>query len=289
MKKRFLLIALMVLTILLCGCQYKKNQTYIVSSSNSTIQLQPELSWGTNRYYKKLMMGDKSIEFMGVEYTGHYSHSKDSIRYSSTIDYYETDSKDSVIVFGLRSDNGKFAYISFKNKTFYSEQKQLDDIVNSQDYAIEMSKELANQFLTDPESYELIIDDPQVMSYMEIYQINFIRRIGEYLSSDRMQVQISSKGTLCSVFVGDIGDYKDFIPSKVEKSDIHLIVESKIRKSLGNLDLKEIIVENDEMVKLPSGEYCVFSSVRVEYSEKDKNGATIDFADGITTVTVIDK
>ncbi len=292
MKRKISLILLVIALFLsLFSCGYITNKSYIVSTSNGLENVRPEMDWGTKTGYKKLFVGPKTVTFLDNEYYGKYQNSSDSIRFSSTIDYFETESKTSRVIFGVRSDNGKLAYISFKNPDFFTEQRNLEDLDNALDYATNLSKDIIGKIVSDPDAYEMIIENPYEMSYMDIFHIVFVKKYGGYISSDKISFEVTSRGTLCCVTIGDIGAYDSNLINRTDDKIIEENVEKKIEEIFRNksneYSVQNITVKEKELVKLPDGKTGVLSHVEVEM--KSVNDTTDDhtFKGAIAIVTII--
>lgn len=292
MKRNISIIGLVVALVLsLFSCGYGTNKSYIISASNEQISVQSEIDWGTKSNYKKLMIGPTEVKFLENDYYGKYQYSSDSIRFSSTIDYYKTDSKTSWVTFGVRSDNGKLAYISFKNTDFLSKQRQLDDLDNALEYALKMSKDIVSNIVIDPESYEIIVEESFIMSYMEVFHIVFAKRFSGYISSDQISFEITSKGSLCSVYIGDIGAYDIESTNKIDDESINQSIEKRIEELFKNyLDtysIQNVSIKKKELIKLPNGNTGVLSTTEVEMKSANNNADEHSYTESIAIVTVV--
>ena len=292
MKRNISIIGLVVALVLsLFSCGYGTNKSYIISASNEQISVQSEIDWGTKSNYKKLMIGPTEVKFLENDYYGKYQYSSDSIRFSSTIDYYKTDSNTSWVTFGVRSDNGKLAYISFKNTDFLSKQRQLDDLDNALEYALKMSKDIVSNIVIDPESYEIIVEESFIMNYMEVFHIVFAKRFSGYISSDQISFEITSKGSLCSVYIGDIGAYDIESTNKIDDESINQSIEKRIEELFKNyLDtysIQNVSIKKKELIKLPNGNTGVLSTTEVEMKSANNNADEHSYTESIAIVTVV--
>ena len=294
MKKYILFILALLLTISFISCDTKNYEPYtslISDSVNDEYSVDSEIDYWTGIYFEKEDMEDKTCLVFGNSYTGSYSKSIVDKMNSYTTDIYVDDNN---IEFGLRSDTGELAYINLMNSDFFDTQPYLPEVDAPNDTAISLATEIASGYVDNIEDYTQISDEP-VTRYKQrdgktyqitYYIVTFAKKINGYFSSDYIAVKVTSKGTLASIMMGDIGAFDDttlnFDITTMNQS-ISNKLESTYKKS--KLEVKKPNVDDQKIVLTPNGDICMYSSIVIDGVD-DSN---IKIQTGVNILTILEK
>lgn len=236
-------------------------------------------------------MENKTCFVFGNSYYGSYSKSIIDKMNSYTTDIYVDNNN---IEFGLRSDTGELAYINLMNSDFFDTQPYLPEVNDPNDTAISLSTEIARDYVDNIGDYTQIFDEP-VTKYKErdgktyqitYYVVTFAKKINGYFSSDFIAVKVTSKGTLASIMIGDIGAFDNttlsFDTATMNQS-ISNKIESVYKKS--KLEVKESNVDDQKIVLTPNGDICMYSSIVIDGVD-DSN---IETRTGVRILTFLGK
>lgn len=263
----------------------------ISDSVTDEYSVDSEIDYWTGIYFEKEDMEDKTCLVFGDSYTGSYSKSIVDKMNSYTTDIYVGSDN---IEFGLRSDTEELVYINLMNSDFFDTQPYLPEIDNPNDTAISLSTEIASHYVDDIEDYTQISDEP-VTRYKErdgqtyqitYYIVTFARKINGFFSSDYISVKVTSKGTLASIMIGDIGAFDnttlDFDTTVMNQS-ISNKIESSYKRS--KLVVKKSNVDDQKIVLTPNGDICMYSSIVIDGVD-DSN---IETQTGVSILTILGK
>lgn len=294
MRNILLILLSLLLTFSFVGCDTKKYEPYMSLISDSVTDeysVDSEIDYWTGIYFEKEDMEDKTCLVFGDSYTGSYSKSIVDKMNSYTTDIYVGSDN---IEFGLRSDTEELVYINLMNSDFFDTQPYLPEIDNPNDTAISLSTEIASHYVDDIEDYTQISDEP-VTRYKErdgqtyqitYYIVTFARKINGFFSSDYISVKVTSKGTLASIMIGDIGAFDnttlDFDTTVMNQS-ISNKIESSYKRS--KLVVKKSNVDDQKIVLTPNGDICMYSSIVIDGVD-DSN---IETQTGVSILTILGK
>lgn len=294
MRNILLILLSLLLTFSFVGCDTKKYEPYMSLISDSVTDeysVDSEIDYWTGIYFEKEDMEDKTCLVFGDSYTGSYSKSIVDKMNSYTTDIYVGSDN---IEFGLRSDTEELVYINLMNSDFFDTQPYLPEIDNPNDTAISLSTEIASHYVDDIEDYTQISDEP-VTRYKErdgqtyqitYYIVTFARKINGFFSSDYISVKVTSKGTLASIMIGDIGAFDnttlDFDTTVMNQS-ISNKIESSYKRS--KLVVKKSNVDDQKIVLTANGDICMYSSIVIDGVD-DSN---IETQTGVSILTILGK
>lgn len=284
----------LLLTFSFISCNKKNYEPYtslISDSVNDEYSVDLEVDYWTGEYFEKEDMENKTCFVFGNSYYGSYSKSIIDKMNSYTTDIYVDNNN---IEFGLRSDTGELAYINLMNSDFFDTQPYLPEVNDPNDTAISLSTEIARDYVDNIGDYTQIFDEP-VTKYKErdgktyqitYYVVTFAKKINGYFSSDFIAVKVTSKGTLASIMIGDIGAFDNttlsFDTATMNQS-ISNKIESVYKKS--KLEVKESNVDDQKIVLTPNGDICMYSSIVIDGVD-DSN---IETRTGVRILTFLGK
>ena len=294
MKKYILFMLSLLLTFSFISCNKKNYEPYtslISDSVSDEYSVDLEVDYWTGEYFEKEDMENKTCFVFGNSYYGSYSKSIIDKMNSYTTDIYVDNNN---IEFGLRSDTGELAYINLMNLDFFDTQPYLPEVKDPSNTAISLSTEIASDYVDNIGDYTQISDEP-VTRYKErdgktyqitYYVVTFAKKINGYFSSDFIAVKVTSKGTLASIMIGDIGAFDNttlsFDTATMNQS-ISNKIESVYKKS--KLEVKESNVDDQKIVLTPNGDICMYSSIVIDGVD-DSN---IETRTGVRILTFLGK
>lgn len=288
----FILILLLTLSFVNCNTQSYEIYTSLISDSvNNEYSANPEVDYWTGTYFEKDDMVDKTCLVLDNSYSGSYKWSITNKMNSYTTDIYFDKNH---IEFGLRSDTGELVYINLMNADFFDTQPYLPEVHNSNETAISLATKIASKYVDNIEDYTQISDEP-VTQYKEregktyqitYYVVTFAKKINGYFSSDYIAVKVTSKGTLASIMMGDIGAFDDAMlnfDATTMNQSISKKIEATYKES--KLTVKESNIDDQKIVLTPNGDICMYSTVIINGVD-DSN---VETQTGVRVLTILGK
>lgn len=300
-----IILSLLLLSSML-GCDFdtietknsdtKINETYtslISDAVSDEYSVDSEVDYWTGIYFEKEDMEDRTCLVFGNSYTGSYSKSIIDKMNSYTTDIYLDDNN---IEFGLRSDTGELAYINFMNSDFFDTQPYLPETDDPIGTAISLAIDVASNYVDDINEYTQIFDeDESITRYKEragkthqitYHFVTFAKKINGYFSSDYITVKVTSKGTLASIMIGDIGAFDD-ITLDFDKTAMEQSISKKIESTYqeSKLNVKKSNIDDQKIVLTPDGDICMYSKIAI-YGVDDTE---IETQTGIRVLTILKK
>ena len=280
----------MILLILLClfiveGCS-KSEKTYYESmladvTLDGITKVETECDYWTGIYLSKEGMQAQTCVAMGSSYTGEYRQSIVDKLNSYTTDFYRTDSG---IDFGLRSDTGQLIFINFMTRTFFDTVPYLPDVENTEESALSIAQSVASQYVSDIQHYErqpiqISQQDKEkdgVTHTITYYLITYAKKVQGYNSSDYISIKVSSKGTVCTIYMGDIGVF-DTLSSEINNDLVEDSVLEKTKALYKNTEYTFVncTINDQKIAVTPDGDFVIYSSVDVQLElENDRSFGT---------------
>lgn len=261
---------------------------YLLSSSNSEIyndgnevkSASEQKWWNGQTFISTDSPKTRSIEFNNMTYEGNYKYSVFEEYNSFASDYYECPDG---LEFAINHSNNEIVYLNLKTLSFFEEEPLKEDVIKSFDSGIELAKKTASE-ITDITGYAL--KGPSEFSYqpdrdaaptMTLYTYTFDNEINNEESSAYISVQLTSKGNLASVSVGDIHAYAD-----IEKASIRDSLQRKT-DSLVKEAMKALISKGDAnnsierryLAKTPDDSIVMCVRAVSTFNDQTKDGSSI--------------
>ena len=294
MKRRYVIIWMLLLIIGCAGCSRgninaidfekvddnsDKADCYLLSSSNpefggsvgNSLLLADENKWWNGlSYISDRAPKQAEVDFCGITYKGSYGNSRYESYNSFATDYYEGDDG---LIFGLNADNGYLVYLNLKTLSFFEDEPTREEVEDVKSQGVEFASKYASEFI-DVKEYELL--EPNVVPYqpdesksptMTFYTYTFVKKINGEYSSSYISVQITSKGNLASIVVGDIWAFSGSLEQSIEKyKDINLdeVVIATLEELSRDKEAPSFQIERKYYALTPSGEavMCVRATCR---------------------------
>ena len=294
MKKHTAFILTLLLLFCFIGCNKANDVVYtslVADCYNDEYAMAFDIDYWTGIYFQKENMVDKTCFAFGNSYSGSYKRSIINRMNSYTTDLYVDENS---ITFGLRSDTGDLVSINFMNSHFFDTQPYLPEVDDPEGTAISLSTEIASAYVDNIAEYTLTSITP-VTRYKErdgetyqitYYTLTFVKKIDGYLSSDLIGVKVTSKGTLASITMGDIGAF-DGITPHFDTEAMNQSISSKIDAIYPKkkLEVKKSTVEDQRLAINPNGEICMLTVMLID----GVNESNIEVQTGVSILTILGK
>ena len=298
MKKYRFVFACALLAALIfgmSGCKKEVSSMYktmVISGSNDEVGTKQEWDGWNGEYFEKAKLkGEtRTVTFGNKQYVGTYVNSCIDVRDPYVTDFYLTEKGG--VDFGLREDTGELVYINFMTKSFFATEPYLDDVEDPKGTAMAVAKKIAAEYVRDIEEYEAMELYSQESTHekdgktyaISYHTISFVKKVGGYLTSDRINVRVSSKGNLASVNINDLNALDnwtvDFDKERVQES-----ISNKIY-DMYNTEYQEVVsfdIEKQEIAVTPDGDLCLLSMLEVNL----KNTGMGEYSTGVVVITII--
>ncbi len=188
-------------------------------------------------------MPDRWCFFDGQIYMGTYQETFYAATSSRAADQYRTEDD---CRFALK-EGGALQSINFYTRDGWrEEQDALPELENAEQYAIQEAERIAKQYIENLEDYQRIVTLTETYSH-NYYNVRYVRMFGQYESSDRVEVNITTKGRLYSVKIGDLGIFGNYVV-QIDEEALNNSVYSK---------LAFICSKNFEIEEIREVEICV--------------------------------
>ena len=280
----------------------KKNlvyETYLSGVTNDGIlKATPEYTASKNCANSEGEKPNKEIVFEGQTYVGEYKDETNgafdsfiSVRYSG--DVFGYDSND-FRMFSVRSDTQELNYISFLTNGFYIKETYKNDLPNAEEHAVDFATELAQKYIKDFENYTLTVEGPKsedrningATKTISYYRVQFTRKICGFDSSDYLYVDVSTKGNLVALKIGDLHVFEN-LNVELDAEEINKNISEKVKvlyeeKSEFTITNKTIVYQK-LIVAAKDGQLCLES----EYKLYGINGNGEECRTGVRLLTKI--
>lgn len=278
-------LALLLSFAVFVGCQSAPKVTYesyVAGMNNDGILTEMERSfWNGGSEDGEALKGTQyTITFDGKEYTGSYMRSHIDLNESFISDRYRTEEG---VYFEIRRDTKELVGIEFGVKLYYEGAKYKEEVDEPAATALAIATEYAKQYLADFEDYTVKILEPSVSTSDEgeepfVYSrhtICFVKKIGNYETSDLFAVVVSSKGDLCNLRISDVGALDEF---DITIDDAHLTqnLDAKMKEVYENAGytLVDYSIIKQTVCVTPEGKPCIMTAT--EATIKDSSGTKVD-------------
>ncbi len=284
MKKCVALILSLLLVLACCACNdssTKENAVcYLLDQSNSLPGIAKDIPvasetkwWNEVSFQSDTAKKEMTAEFGGKTYTVSYKYSYYDDYNSFETDYY--DGGDG-LEFGINAANGKLVYINLKTLSFFEEEPLLPEKSGIEDESAKIAKDVASQFV-DISEYELISSyvtpyqpDEGQASSMNFYTYTYCKTVNGVNSSAYISVQVTSKGNIASVVIGDTDAFAGNASQKVKaykNIDVDEIVLDTMKEITKDLESPTCKIEKKYFSVTPDGELVAVVSATCDYYE----------------------
>ncbi|MBR0434552.1 MAG: hypothetical protein IJK13_00925 [Lachnospiraceae bacterium] len=304
MKKKLNIKTVALLSIITCLMMLvlfnffnNSPKCYLLSTSNSnlggnmsSVKVAEEYKWWNgNSFSSPSAESTLYIKFDGKSYNVDYLYSRYNNYNSFATDYYGNTRG---VTFGLNSNTGELVYINLKSSSFLRSEPKLEDVDNIKETGKELAEKYAAMYIdlgdyilysTSQKPYQSSSDSKEKMTFLTY---TFVKQINDECSSAYVSVQITSKGHLASIVIGDLNAFSDENKKQIESfKDINIdnMVFSKLEEMTKGLDAPSYEVTDRYYALTPDGDIviCVTATCSYTYinseNEKDINTEVFDF------------
>ena len=295
MYKKGLFLFVALIAFILSGCSGSRadilaiDSIYVTDVANDGV-LSPQITtiWNTD-YVVKNALSQRSASFDGLGYTGDYRYSCYNNRLSYITDYYYL-SDGRYITFN--ADTGDFTGIGLTTRDYYDTAPFLEDIPESEEYALEKAKEIAKgyvdineyEIILEPNDYSIQQDDKEYT--LTSYRIRFVKKIGSFETNDYVYICISSKGNIVTCQLGDIGKFDKLSVTDIPFDDIEDKVAATVQDMYGNSENYTYIsheIREKTLLVTPDEDYCVATKIAVNL----RNQEDLEFSTGLELAVIL--
>lgn len=212
------------------------------------------------------------IKFDGKSYNVDYMYSRYDNYNSFATDYYDNTRG---VTFGLNSNTGELVYINLKTPSFFKKEPLLQDVDNIKEIGLELAQKYASLFInlndyilynTRRSPYQ---PDRTQKAKMVFYTYTFVKKINNECSSAYISVQITSKGNLASIVIGDLNAFSDENKKQIESFkdiDIDNMVFSKLEEMTKDLDAPSFEITGKYYALTPDGDIVICVTATCSYT-----------------------
>ncbi|MCR5344570.1 MAG: hypothetical protein K6E46_00755 [Lachnospiraceae bacterium] len=234
--------------------------------------------WNGNNFTSTSVEARRSIPFINRIYTVDYKYTRYDNYNSFATDYY-SDAKG--ISFGVNSNTGELVYVNLKSLSFWKSELKLDDIANIKKIGEKMAERYAAIYIdlddyilysTSQKPYRSITDSNVKMTFLTY---TYVKLINGDPSSAYVSVQITSKGHLASIVIGDLNAFPDINSfSKKRKEqldrfndiDVDNTVISKLEEMTKGLDAPSFEITDKYYALTPDGDIVICVTATCSYT-----------------------
>ena len=223
--------------------------------------------WDGTIYDSEDALLSRTIRVGGEQFSGEYRYSRYDLYNSYVTDYYAGEDG---LQFAVNASTGELVYLNLMTKTFFSQEPLKEEIDDIETFGAEIAKRYASMFIPIEEyeqlDYRAVPYQPNVADppSMTNYQYTFMRRINGVDTTAFVTIQITSKGNLSSIVVGDVDaviDKESELKDRFEEIDLDAIATETMSRLFPNKTSYTCEVKQKFFVVTPDGEAgaCVWA------------------------------
>lgn len=274
MKKAILIcVILSCIFVISCGniAENKTYKSYMCNTAKSELDTSAQ--------------AQKAFSFKSDIYSGEYTFSRWAGNGPIRIDYYYDKNQDATLKF--ESQTGKFAGIHF-GSLLTDEYISKPDRDNSYEYALDMAKHIAAEYI-DTSKYRLEHSQmtvPDVNDNFEVllYTFEFTKYVDGFKTSERVYINITSKGDLFTLNVSNIGLFNDTQDIRIDKNALDNSIKLKLKDLYADEYQYTYKISRQTLTYSPENTLTVVSAIEVELTANENDV----FNTGLELATVVE-
>ena len=245
-------------------------------------------TWGMGMFPAEDAPEQMTVSFNGESFTGAYEYSTWKNGISHAEHCYRTEHTPEGVDFNVDAETGELRYVNVMTGSFFERQLTLPELDDPETETEAIAKEYAGM-LVDIDEYD--IHRVSSRSYREdegsepytYFTHVFARSVNGMETTDRVTVEVTSKGSLASVAIGDLGVYAEAIKKAADIARID--VEGSVAEALSDYKISggeltgEYSIEREYIALTPDGELVICAAV--------ESGAKFDGAEETTSVGIV--
>jgi hypothetical protein len=227
--------------------------------------------WNGNSFSSPSAESTLYVKFDGKSYNVDYIYSRYNNYNSFATDYYGNTRG---VTFGINSNTGELVYINLKTSSFFRSEPKLEDVDNIKETGKELAEKYASMYI-DLSDYILYNTrrspyqpDRTQKTKMVFYTYTFVKKINNECSSAYISVQITSKGNLASIVIGDLNAFSDQYTKQIDSFkdlDIDNLVISELKSITKELDSPTFDITNKYYALNPEGKIVICVTAKCSY------------------------
>ena len=256
--------------------------SYVCDMTNDGLIIDTEKTWWNgisaidNNALKNI-----SLKFEESSFDCEYMYSRLDYLDWRTKNYYLSDDGITIIIDSIDQTICGF------HKGRLTSELQMNDCADPYNEARKIAKQYASQYVdiskysieeSDPYNYSHTIDGKTVE--IPLYSFRFTKYVDDYPTSDRISVQITSKGTLRTLHINNIGAFDNIDLSILDSQKLDSTIDAKIRELYSNrVTTYSYTVEKNTLTYSPEGNLVIVSQIILRINN--------DYNTGVILATVI--
>ena len=292
MKKLYLII-IVVIMIISSSCTTDQipaklsheYASFIIDMANDGIVKNAEKEWWLGVSYTDTSVdNNKQIEIENLERILQYDSSYYP-KYSNTPVNRYRDDELQVLYDSVDNRIRGIHYTRLISDNYFKKE----DVPNSFEYTRNAAQKIASQYI-DLDSYQLeystnTITDPNNNNQnVTLYTFNYVKYVGNFITTDRIYIQFTSKGDFRTLNIGTIGLFDKVDLSNIVQPSINESINQKLGSIYSNLGEYSYSIVEQTLAYTPDGQLCIVS--RIELDIYLDNG--LSYSTGVVLATVID-
>ncbi|MBE6920301.1 MAG: hypothetical protein E7468_01905 [Ruminococcaceae bacterium] len=277
-KMILFLVAIVCMVQMLVGCNKQQTtsyyDTYITNVANDQTNISQEKDYWAVRTIIEGKQGYGSCEFLGKQITGTYYLTQSIPCTPYTVDRYFTNEG---VEFSLRSDTGELKTLNLMSKDFFATEPFLEDVNNPKETVVAIARKVAEKFI-DPSNYKQTTRELRTRTVerdgkdysLTYYEVAFTKNVCGYPTRDHITMEITSKGNIAQIAIGDIGGL-DNLSIKIDNSKVQDVIAAKIDKiyTQKSFSVVSLNVAQQTLARTPDGSIGIVSQIEVKIKDGD--------------------
>lgn len=295
MKGKFLLLILLCV-VLLTACSSnttvkkqseqtaKTYDSYVVDMANDGLITDAEKDWWLGlSSVENTAEGERIVTFNGEEHVVTYRDSFLSGYSHIQLDRYQNDE----VIISFSSTDGSFRGIHFKN-LIDEDYLARAEVTNPYENARDMAAKIASQYI-QVDSYileETVAELPpeELSSELSLYTFHYVKSIGDFKTGDELYVQITSKGDIRIINIGDIGCFDSIQSTQIDSHALMQSLLARLEELYSGVGSYTYEIVNQTMAYNPDGQLTIVSQIELHV----ESGIGEGYDTGVVLATVVD-
>jgi hypothetical protein len=246
----------------------EKYPSYVVDMANDGLISDTEKDWWLGIPIVENFAEDtKTAHFNQQKYTVTYRDSIFSGYSHIQINRYCNDE----VILSFASTDGSFKGIHYQN-LFDADYFIKTELPNPYESACSMAAAIASQYI-QVEAYELeetIIEVPseEIAPNLTLYTFHYIKYVGDFKTSDDLYIQITSKGDLRTIKIGDIGCFDRVTAAQINTSALDQSLHARLKDLYSDIGSYSYEIVNQTMAYSPDNQLTIVSEIELDIITK---------------------
>lgn len=250
-----LILAVLCVTAVFSGCQKEPPDTQITTPSTSSAPQE----------------NGRKVTFRGQTYSVTYLDRVVSEYGSAETDRY---CNDEVTIY-LDCEDESFEGIHYQGLIDQAYCAK-PDIVEPFQSACALAEQIASQYIQVEdytrieESYEITSEDE--VSVVRLYTFRYVKYVGDYPTEDDLYVQITSKGDLRTLHIGERGRFDNVSPTAVDAEAVRTSLEARLDELYRDIGSYTYTIVKQTLAYSPEEELTLVSQIELHVDLEGGDG-----------------